>query len=57
MHIVVIAWLFVAALMAMTLSSAVAGLVWFAVVGVLPVALLVWMTARPRAPRADRSDR
>jgi hypothetical protein len=56
MHIVVIAWLFVAALMAMTLSSAVAGIAWFAVVGVLPVALLVWMTARRRAPRADRGD-
>jgi membrane protein implicated in regulation of membrane protease activity len=57
MHIVVIAWLFVAALMAMTLSSAVAGIAWFALVGVLPMALLVWMTARRRVPRGDRSDR
>lgn len=56
MHIVVIAWLFVAALMAMTLSSPVAGIAWFAVIGVLPVALLVWMTVRRRVPRGDRSD-
>jgi Flp pilus assembly protein TadB len=52
MHIVVAAWLFVTFTMALTLSNAWAGLAFFAVVGLLPVVLLVAAGARARRSRA-----
>lgn len=48
MHVVAIAWLFVAATMAMTLSSPLAGVAWFAGVGLLPLALLAALLVRRR---------
>lgn len=52
MHIVVAAWMFVTFTMALTLSSAWAGIAFFAGVGLLPVALLLVLAARHRRARA-----
>ncbi len=46
MHIVLIGWLFVIGVMALALSSPLAGLAFFAGLGVAPAALLVWLAAR-----------
>jgi len=46
MHIVVIGWLFVMALTALTLSSPLAGIAFFAGVGLTPVVLALWLAAR-----------
>jgi hypothetical protein len=46
MHIVLIGWLFVIGAMALTLSSALAGIAFFGVVGLAPALLLVWLMAR-----------
>ena len=48
MHIVVIGWLFVIGTMALALSSPLAAVAFFAVAGVAPVALVVWLLARRR---------
>lgn len=48
MHIVVAAWMFVTFTMALTLSSAWAGIAFFATAGLLPVALLVVLATRRR---------
>ncbi len=47
-HIVVIGWLFVIGTMALALSSPLAAVAFFAVAGVAPVALVVWLLARRR---------
>ncbi len=46
MHIVLIGWLFVIGVMALALSSPLAGVAFFAGLGVAPAALLVWLAAR-----------
>ena len=46
MHIVVIGWLFVMALTALTLSSPLAGIAFFAGVGLTPVVLAMWLAVR-----------
>ena len=48
MHIVIIAWLFVIGVMALALSDPLAGAAWFLVVGLSPVALLLWLGGRRR---------
>jgi len=53
MHLVIMAWLFVIGTMALTMSSVVAGLAFFAGVGVAPVALYAWL--RLRRAGASRS--
>jgi len=55
MHIVIIAWLFTIGVMALALSSALAGVAWFVGAGLLPVLLLVWLAARRRRTRQDTS--
>lgn len=55
MHIVVIAWLFTIGAMALALSSALAGIAWFVVAGLLPVLLLGWLVARRRISARKRS--
>jgi hypothetical protein len=53
MHIVVMAWLYVTALMALTMASGVAGAAFFACVGLAPVLLYGALAARRiRARRA-----
>lgn len=54
MHIVVIAWLFVIGLMALTLSSALAGIAWFVGAGLLPVLLLLWFALRRKRSVLER---
>ena len=46
MHIVLIGWLFVIGAMALTLSSPLAGVAFFAGLGLAPAALLGWLAAR-----------
>ena len=46
MHLVIMAWLFVIGTMALTMSSVVAGLAFFAGAGVAPVALYAWLKLR-----------
>jgi membrane protein implicated in regulation of membrane protease activity len=54
MHIVVIGWLFVIGLMAMTMARPLAGATWFLLVGLAPVALALWFAARRRRSRLER---
>jgi hypothetical protein len=53
MHIVVIAWLFVIGLMALALSSALAGIAWFVCAGLLPM-LLLWFALRRKRSVLER---
>ncbi|HPT48751.1 MAG TPA: hypothetical protein PLS67_04285 [Accumulibacter sp.] len=58
MHIVAIGWLYVTALMALTESSAVAGVLTFLFYGVLPTTLSWWLSGgrkrhHRRAPRSE----
>jgi len=54
-HIVILAWLFVTFTMALTFRSALAGLAFFVVAGLGPVALYAWLALRRRrAARARR---
>ena len=46
MHLVIMAWLFVIGTMALTMSSVVAGLAFFAGAGLAPVALYAWLKLR-----------
>jgi len=54
MHIVVIAWLFVIGLMALALSSALAGIAWFVCAGLLPMLLLLWFALRRKRSVLER---
>jgi hypothetical protein len=46
MHLVIMAWLFVIGTMALTMSSVLAGLAFFAGAGLAPVALYAWLKLR-----------
>ena len=46
MHIVIMAWLFVIGTMALTSTSVVGGVAFFAVAGVAPVAFYAWIKLR-----------
>jgi uncharacterized protein (DUF58 family) len=54
MHIVVIAWLFVIGVMALTFANPLAGAAWFLAVGLLPVALVVGLALRRGRLRLER---
>jgi hypothetical protein len=65
MHLVIMAWLFVIGTMALTMSGVLAGLAFFAVAGLAPLALYAWLKLRragvSRGPlvlqqRVDRRD-
>ncbi|MCP5229110.1 hypothetical protein [Accumulibacter sp.] len=56
MYIIVIGWLYVTALMALTESSVVAGVLTLTFYGLLPSALLLWLFGGPaRRRRAARA--
>ncbi len=56
MHILVIAWLYVIAMVAMTASSLLSGAVLFVIAGLGPVLLIFgWAVRRSRAARRARS--
>ena len=46
MHIVIMAWLFVIGTMALTSTSVVGGVAFFAFAGVAPLAFYAWITLR-----------
>ena len=52
MHIVIIAWLYVILMMALTSTSVLGGIALFAGAGLAPVLVLVWLLGR-RARRAS----
>lgn len=59
MYVIAIGWLYVAALMALTEGSVVAGLLTFLFYGLLPLALFLWLAGTParrlaRKPLGDR---
>ena len=54
-HIVIIAWLFIASTVALTLRSALAGAAFFVICGVAPVALYAWLALRRLEARRARS--
>lgn len=59
MHIVVIAWLYVTVLMALTETSIVAGVLTLVFYGLLPTMLLLWLfggSARRRALRMPKEE-
>ena len=53
MHIVVSAWLFVTATMALAFTSGWAGAAFFVSVGLAPVALYAWLAIRRRRAARD----
>jgi hypothetical protein len=53
MHIIVIAWLYVTVLMALTETSVVAGVLSLVFYGLLPMALLLWLFGGPARRRRD----
>lgn len=56
MHLVIMAWLFVIGTMALTWSSVLGGLAFFAAAGVAPVAFYAWVKLRHlRAARTRAS--
>jgi len=61
MHLVIMAWLFVIGTMALTMSGVLAGLAFFAVAGLAPVALYAWLklgrTGASRSVLQQRVDR
>lgn len=57
MYIVAIAWLYVTALMALTEPNITAGILTFALYGLAPLALLLWILGTPeRRRRAARAE-
>jgi hypothetical protein len=61
MYIVAIAWIYVTLLMALTESNITAGILTFALYGLMPLALLLWlfgspMRRRKRQQEEDKAD-
>ncbi|HEY1329160.1 MAG TPA: hypothetical protein VGI14_19645 [Casimicrobiaceae bacterium] len=56
MHIVIIAWLYITATMALAFSNALAGIAFFVGVGLLPVMLYLWLAMRRRRAARERRD-
>jgi hypothetical protein len=55
MYIVAIAWIYVTLLMAVTETNVTAGILTFALYGLAPLSLLLWLTGFPeRRRRRDR---
>jgi hypothetical protein len=57
MHIVIIAWLYITLTMALAFHSVPGGIAFFAVAGVLPVALYAWLASRRRRAARERLTR
>lgn len=55
MYIVAIAWLYVVLMMALTENSVVAGVATFALYGLAPLALFLWLVGTPQRRRNRRS--
>lgn len=57
MYIVAIAWLYVTLLMAFTEASITAGVLTFAVYGLAPLALFLWLFGTPQRARQRAAER
>lgn len=57
MHIVIIAWLFVVLMMAITEKSVVGGVLTFVLYGLAPCALLLWLVATQRKALRQHRER
>lgn len=55
MYIVAIAWLYVVLMMSLTETSIVAGVVTFALYGLAPLSLFLWLVGTPQRRRNRRS--
>lgn len=55
MYIVAIAWLYVVLMMSLTETSIVAGIVTFALYGLAPLSLFLWLVGTPQRRRNRRS--
>lgn len=57
MYLVAIAWIYVAALMALTEPNVTAGILTFSLYGLLPLGLLLWLLGLPgRARRSGQAE-
>ncbi len=54
MYVIAIAWLYVTVLMAATEPNLTAGVLSFALYGLLPLALLLWLLGTPQRQRRQR---
>jgi hypothetical protein len=54
-YIVAIAWLYVVLMMSLTETSVVAGVVTFALYGLAPLSLFLWLVGTPQRRRNRRS--
>lgn len=54
MYVIAIAWLYVTVLMAATEPNLTAGVLSFALYGLLPLALLLWLLGTPQRQRRRR---
>jgi len=54
-YIVAIAWLYVVLMMSLTETSVVAGIVTFALYGLAPLSLFLWLVGTPQRRRNRRS--
>jgi len=54
MYIIAIAWIYVTLLMAVTESNITAGILTFALYGVAPLALLLWLLGTPERRRRSK---
>jgi len=57
MHIVIIAWLYITLAMALAFHGVLAGIAFFVVAGMLPVALYAWLASRRRRAARERITR
>jgi hypothetical protein len=56
MYIVAIAWIYVTLLMALTEPNVTAGILTFALYGLMPLALLLWLFGTPLRRRRKRDE-
>jgi hypothetical protein len=56
MYIVAIAWIYVTLLMALTETNVIAGILTFALYGLAPLSLLLWLTGFPERRRRKLVD-
>jgi hypothetical protein len=54
-YIVAIAWLYVVLMMSLTETSVVAGVITFALYGLAPLSLFLWLVGTPQRRRNRRS--
>lgn len=56
MYIIAIAWIYVTLLMALTETNVTAGILTFALYGVMPLSLLLWLFGSPMRRRKRKQE-